>query len=450
MASRFHQLIQRICPDRVKPVLPRSLASNAVIAALLVASLMFPLIVSADGKRANKHWVGTWSTSPVVVGDVFDDQTLRQIVRISVGGDKVRVRFSNRFGEVPLVIDAASIGIQDTGATIVPGSLRELTFGGEPSIAVAAGAKVLSDPVKLAVPDEADLAISLYVATETGGSTMHTSAWQTSYIATGDFTGDEVMPETGETTSWHWLTGVDVWVHRKTFAVATAGDSITEGCCRPDFVNANVRYPDQLARLLLDRYRGKRQVAVLNAGISGNRVLNDIFGPNVQARLDPDVLTQSGVTHVILLEGVNDLGIGTALFGPIVESDEIIAGYKQIIKRVQAAGMKIFVGTILPFRGFEDVLLGYWTEENEEKRQMINAWIRTTELHDGFVDFDQAIRDPANPEFMLPIYDGGDGLHPSAEGYARMALEAENALFPRRKGGDDDDDDDDNDEEDDD
>ena len=264
---------------------------------------------------------------------------------------------------------------------------------------------------------------------------MHTSAWQTSYVSpAGDFTLDEVMAVADTTTSWFWLTGVEVWAHRNTRAVVPLGDSITEGCCSPSFVDANVRYPDELARRLLARYRGQPRVAVLNSGISGNRVLNDIFGPNAQVRLDPDVLTQSGVTHVILLEGVNDLGIGTALFGPIVEADEIIAGYQQIIERVHARGLKILVGTILPFRGFEEFVPDYWTPVNEAKRQEVNGWIRTSNLHDGVVDFDEALRDPNDPERMLPVFDGGDHLHPSAAGYERMGAEAEQALLAAGRG----------------
>jgi lysophospholipase L1-like esterase len=417
--------------------------ANWPFAYLLVAAVVgFALVNSqaayAKGGEANHQWVGTWSSSPVEKGEVFEGQTLRQIVRISAGGDQLRVGFSNRFGEVPLVIDSASVGIQDTEATVVPGSLEELTFGGSPSIAIAAGAKVWSDPVQLSVPDEADLAISLYVAENaTGGSTMHTLSWQTSYIAPGDFTGNETMPAGETRQSWFWLTGVDVKAHRNTIAVATLGDSITEGCCLSEFVDANVRYPDYLARLLLDRYQGKPRATVLNAGISGNRILSSggllaRLGPNVQNRLDTDVLTQSGVTHVIMLVGVNDLGLGEAdlggiVLGPVVDAEEIIAGYKQVIRRVQDAGMQVLVGTILPFKGF--ALPGYWSEANEEKRQMINAWIRTSEVHDGFVDFDEALRDPQDPEFLLGIYDGGDGLHPSAAGYERMAFEAEQALL---------------------
>lgn len=169
-----------------------------LVTLLVISGLVFPQAVFAKGNAANQHWVGTWSTSPVEIGPAFEGQTLRQIVRISIGGDRVRVRLSNRFGTVPLVIDAASIGIQDMGAGVDPGSLRELTFGGEPSVAIAAGAKVLSDPVQLTVSGEADLAVSVYIAkNDTGGSTMHTRAWQTSYVSpVGDFTGDEVMPVT--------------------------------------------------------------------------------------------------------------------------------------------------------------------------------------------------------------------------------------------------------------
>lgn len=446
MYKKLSSFVAIITPPTRRLMRRKSSFFNAclTVALLLGFGFVIPQAVFAKDGATDQHWVGTWSSSPVEKGELFEGQTLRQIVRISIGGDQLRVRFSNRFGEVPLVIDAASIGIQDVGAKVVPGSLRELTFGGAPSVAVAAGARVWSDPIQLPVPDEADLAVSLYIAeNNTGGSSKHTLAWQTSYIAGGDFTGDEVMPVEETTQSWFWLTGVDVQAHRNTFAVATVGDSITEGCCLPEFVDANVRYPDHLARLLVDRYRGEPRAAVLNAGISGNRILSSggilpRLGPNVQSRLDLDVLTQSGVTHVIMLIGVNDLGLGEADFGggfvlgPVVEAEEVIASYKQVIERIKTAGMKVLVGTILPFKGF--ALPGYWSEENEEKRQTINAWIRTSELHDGFVDFDQALRDPNDPEMLLPVYDGGDGLHPSAAGYERMAVEAELALQLPGKG----------------
>jgi lysophospholipase L1-like esterase len=413
-------------------VLGRSLIVRVLAAALILSSFSFQQSISAQGFVDNGHWVGTWSTTPVEEGLPFSDQTLRQIVHISVGGELLRVRFSNLFGEKPLVINAASIGIQSADAVVTPGSLRQLTFGGVPSVSIPTGARVLSDPVELAVDAEADLAISLFVSEDTGTSTSHTLAHQTSFISTpGDFTAAEDMPVADTTESWFWLTGVEVRVHRNTQSVVTAGDSITEGFAST--TNANARYPDELARLLLARKRGTPKIAVLNAGISGNRVLNDIFGPNAQARFDRDVLTQSGVTHVILLEGVNDLGLGNSLFPPPVSAEEIIAGYKQLIVRAHARGLNILIGTILPFRGFEEFLPGYWTAENENKRQVINEWIRTGELHDGVVDFDAALRDPTDPEVLFPLFDSGDHLHPSDEGYAAMAAEAERALLSKKR-----------------
>jgi len=404
----------------------RTVRPAIVITAMVLTVVGFvsnPVVFAGDGQGNNQHWVGTWSTSPVSEGQAFQNQTLRQIVHISIGGNWLRVRFSNRFGTVPLVIDAASIGIQDVGAAVVPGSLRELTFGGETSVAIAAGAKVLSDPVELTVADEADLAVSLYVSeNNTEGSTRHDLAWQTSYIspdASGDFTDEVDMPVGTTTTSWFWLTGVEVLAHRNTHAVVTLGDSITEGCCNFANVDTNTRYPDELARRLLATYPGEVRVAVLNEGISGNRILNDFFGPNAQVRLDPDVLTQSGVTHVILLEGINDIGFSVFLPEQNVSAEDIIAGYKQIIERVHAMGLKILVGTILPY--YE---AGYFTPVGEVKRQAVNTWIRMSNMHDGVIDFDEVMRDPSDPQpfpSLLPAYDSGDNLHPSIAGYAAMA-----------------------------
>ncbi|MEJ2430422.1 MAG: SGNH/GDSL hydrolase family protein [Deltaproteobacteria bacterium] len=413
-------------------MLRRSSLICLMISALLISGFVFNPIASAGGYSDTSHWVGTWATSPVSQGQTFADQTLRQIVHISIGGDWLRARLSNRFGTVPLVIDAASIGIQEAGASVVPGSLRALTFGGETSIAIAAGAKVLSDPVKLSVADEADLAVSLYVSEDTGGSTSHDLAWQTSYISSGDQTGVTEMIAESTTTSWFWLTGVEVLADQEdTHAVVTLGDSITEGCCNFANVDTNTRYPDFLARLLIDRYPDEPRVAVLNEGISGNRILNDFFGPNAQVRLDPDVLTQSGVTHVILLEGINDIGFGVA-FGEVVSADDIIAGYKQIIDRVHTMGLKILVGTLTPYYD-----AGYFSPDGETERQAVNDWIRTSNLPDGVVDFDRAMRDPSQPgpyPSLLPDYDSGDNLHPSVVGYEKMGEVAAKALFaPERK-----------------
>lgn len=352
-------------------------------------------------------------------------------MHIGAGGERLRVRLSNSFGTAPLTIDAASLAIQSDGASIQPDSLRPLTFGGDTAVTIQAGARVLSDPVALSVHDEENLAVSLYLAEDSGPPTMHSLAHQTSYISTsGDFTADPDMPVAATTTSWFFLGGIEVLAARQSRAVVAFGDSITEGFAST--VDGNARYPDALARRLLDRFGGAPNVTVLNAGISGNRVLTDIFGPNAQARFDRDVLAQSGVSHVILLEGINDIGFPGLPpefgFPPevlrLVSAEEIIAGMKQIIARSRARGLKIYGGTLLPF---ETAI--YFTEAGEERRQAVNHWIRTAGAFDAVIDFDAAIRDPADPRRMLPAYDSGDNLHPNDAGYQAMADAVDLSLF---------------------
>lgn len=425
-------------------VLRRSFLFGLALA-ITAATLVVGPQGAALGDSPRERWIGTWSTSPVAAAPSdpgFLDQTLRQIVHIGIGGDELRVRFSNSFGTAPLTIEAASIGIQDQAASVLPGTLRELTFGGEPFIVIPAGARVLSDPVELRVSAEENLAISLYVAEETGPPTLHSLAHQTSYISPpGDFSLLDDMSVASETGSWFFLTGVEVLARQGSQAVVALGDSISEGFASTP--NANARYPDALQRRLLRKFRGKRKMAVLNAGISGNRVLTDLFGSNALARLDRDVLTQSGVSHVILLEGINDIGIPDLppIFGlppealRVVSAEDITAGMKQIIARAHARGLKIYGGTILPFEGAV-----YFTEAGEAKRQAVNDWIRGSGAFDAVIDFDAAIRDPSNPRRMLPAFDSGDNLHPSDVGYQAMADAIDLRLF--RRSGDDDDDDD--------
>ncbi len=428
-------------------LLPRqrrvSLAGLALFVALGL-SVIATESLRADSDRGS--WIGTWSSSmvaPAPDAPGFDDQTLRQIVHIGIGGDLLRVRFSNAFGTAPLTIESASVGVQDEAATILPGTLREVTFGGEDFIEIPAGARVLSDPVRLPVSAEENLAISLYVAEETGPPTLHTLAHQTSYISgSGDFTLFEDMPVVEETTSWFFLSGVEVLAREDRRAVVTLGDSITEGFAST--TDANARYPDALQRRLLQRFRGK--VGVLNSGVSGNRILTDIFGPNALARLDRDVLTQSGVRYVILLEGINDIGIPE--LAPILDlppeafrevaAEDIIAGMKQVILRARARGLTVYGGTILPYEGAI-----YFTPDGEAKRQAVNEWIRSSGTFDAVIDFDEAIRDPENPARMLPIYDSGDNLHPNDAGYQAMADAVDLSLFARERDDDDDDGDDD-------
>jgi len=401
----------------------------------------YPAIVAAAllgfSARANatdrNHWVGTWSASmqapiPGSPAAIFDNVTLREVVHVSVGGKIVRVRFSNSFGTDPLVIDGASIGVRSTGASVVPGTLRTLTFAGETSISIAPGGVALSDPVLLTVAPLSDLAISLHVPSPESGVTQLTLAHQRSYVSPhGNFAGATDMPAAQTITSWYWLSGVEVVGDDR--AVVTFGDSITEGF--NSTLNANMRWPDVLARRL--QADGRTQdVAVLNEAISGNRVLNDVIGPNAQKRIDRDVLTQGGLTYVTLLLGTNDLGfsqLAPGTFGPgvslaNVSAAEVIAGYQQIILRVHQAGAKIYGCTMLPFEG-----AGYYDSGVEPKRAAINEFIRNSGEFDAVIDFDKVMRDPTHPTRIRPEFDSGDHLHPNDAGYKAMANSINLDLF---------------------
>jgi lysophospholipase L1-like esterase len=384
----------------------------------------------AAGRDERQIWVGTWAASPQPAGDLIptpsslEDQTIRQIIRTSIGGERVRVSISNAFGAESLTIDAASIGIRDQGSHVAPGTLADLSFGGAPSIKIPAGAKVLSDPVDLAVSAEDEVAISLYVAGFAEASTVHADGVQTSYISTpGDYTASEAMSVAETTTSRIWLSGVEVVAPRTTSVVVAIGDSITDG--NRSTVDANARWPDELARRLNDARKESRKVAVLNAGIGGNRLLHDFVGQGALARLDRDVLSQTGVTHVVLLEGINDIGF-PELIRPDeeVSAAEIIAGIKQIVERAHARGLLIYGGTLTPFKG--SIL---HSETTEAKRQAVNDWIRTSGTFDGVIDFDLALRDPSDPLRLLPRYDSGDSVHPSDAGYGAMADAVDLSLF---------------------
>jgi lysophospholipase L1-like esterase len=416
----------------------RRLVLTPVVAAMAFVVFAFAVHAAAFAddvqQDSHQHWVGTWSASTQISlfapPPSFDNQTLRQIVHVSIGGSTVRVRFSNAQGTVPLVIGTASVGIRSTGASVRAGSLRTLTFGGEPSITIPNGAVALSDPVRLAVRPQADLAVSLYVPNSSAGSTQLSLSHQTSYVSTaGDFTGQATMPVASTTTSWFWLTGVEVLRSDSSRAVVAFGDSITEGF--NSTTDANHRWPDFLARRLL-AHPGTGNVGVLNEAISGNRVLNDEIGPNAQKRIDRDALTQGGLAYVIFLEATNDLGfsqIPPGAFPPNVlltnvSADDIIAGDKQFILRAHQQGAKIYGATILPFKG-----ASYWDAAAEVKRQTINKWIRTSGMFDAVIDFDAVMRDPSDPARIRPAFDSGDHLHPNDAGYAAMGNSIDLALF---------------------
>jgi lysophospholipase L1-like esterase len=353
----------------------------------------------------------------------YSNQTLRLIVHPTLAGERLRVVLSNNFGTAPLVVGAASVALRAKDAAIVANSSRALKFSGSASTTIPAGAIIISDPVELALPAAADLVVDLYVPGDTAASgspiTMHTGANQTSYVSSsGNFAGVESIPVATTTPSWFLLARVEVAAPAATGAIVTLGDSITDGTRSTP--NTNNRWPDLLAKRLAQATGPK--LAVLNAGIAGNRVLLDNAGPNALARFDRDVLSQTGVTHVIVMEGINDIGQGRS--NPLPSATDLITAHRQLIMRAHARGLKIFGATLTPFEG-----AGYWTAEGEAKRAALNEWIRTSKEYDGVIDFDAAVRDPNRPTKFVERFQSGDNLHPSDAGYQAMANAIDLSLF---------------------
>ncbi len=376
------------------------------------------------------HWVGTWTTTPAPTeGIALNNQTLRMITRISIGGRTLRVRLSNACGTRKLEIGAAHVAVRGDGAGIVQGSDRRLTFNGSPSTTIAVGALVVSDPVELDVPALADLAVSVHLpgnVPEDFPITGHGNAHQTNYISPpGEFTGSAVLPVKEATEAFIIVSGVELLAPRETGGIVAFGDSLTD--CNISKLDANNRWPDQLARRLAAR-RGGRMLGVMNQGIGGNRILHDIRGDSGLRRFDRDVLAQPGVTHVIVLLGINDIRNRNQKPDEFPSADQMIAGLNQFALRAHTRGLKIFGGTLLTFE-YESFNPGFYTPEGEAKRQAVNAWIRDGRAFDAVIDFEQALRDPRHPTQMLPIYDCGDHLHPSDRGYLHMGDCTDLSLF---------------------
>ncbi len=407
---------------------------RAAVWIVAVPALAAPLHTPARD-RDESTWIGTWAASPqspeppIVPANPaeLDNQTLRQIVHTTIGGRKVRIRLSNEYGAAPLKIGGVTLALHAKGAALVAGSERKVTFAGRSSFDIPARAPALSDSVDFDVPPNGDLAISLFLPDKTPASTFHQLAVATTYISLpGDHTSAVDMPVAATTQSWFFLTGVSVEGSAKDAAIVAFGDSITDGFgSTPD---ANHRWPDVLAaRLRAERRNG--QVAVLNEGISGNRTQFDYMGPSALARLDRDVLSAPAAKFVILLEGINNIGFPGAFdrANEAVSAEDIIASQRQIIARVHERGLKIYGATLTPFEG--TTFPGYFSPEGEQKRQAVNRWIRESGTFDAVIDFDRAIRDPAQPSRLLPAYDSGDHLHPNDAGYQVMGKFIDLDLF---------------------
>jgi lysophospholipase L1-like esterase len=383
---------------------------------------------TAQAAPGGDRWTTAWWTSQLALDGQnalpaadLTDATLRQVVRLQGPATRLRVRFSNRFGTAPLRIDGATIAraVDVASPRIDAATLRPLRFGGAAAVTIPAGADYWSDPVALKTAAGADLAISLYVAQPPAQQTGHPGSRATSYLVHGDHSGDADLRGAKTVDHWFQIAGIEA-VAPKARAIVAFGDSITDGYgVKP---NTNARWTDALQRRLRAA-PGMGEVAVLNAGIGGNRLLNDGLGPNALARFDHDVIGQPGVTHLIVLEGVNDLGTLTrdAPVAPEAHTAlvaRMIDAYRQIVARAHARGIKAIGATILPYAGS-----AYYhpDAQNEADRQAVNRWIRTPGNFDAVIDLDAAMRDPGDAKRLRKDYDSGDGLHPSVAGYAAMA-----------------------------
>lgn len=374
-------------------------------------------------------WVGTWAASPV--GETVNEgqagpgnTTYRSIVHISLGGSAVRVQLTNEFGTQPLEIGAAHVAISAGSGAIQTGSDHALTFNGRPTVEIPAGAFVVSDPVTMQAAPLSDLVVSVYLPEQrVRNTTCHPFGDSTNYIFRGDATAAPTADNSSPIYAWCFVKGIDVKAGAGAAAIVTFGDSITDGALSTR--DANHRWPDVLAaRLQADKKTAS--LGVLNEGIGGNRVLHDGYGPSALARFDRDVIAQSGVKYLIILEGINDIGRLKDPHEPgdKITADDLIFGLSQLVTRAHQHGIKVFGATLTPY-----LPTGYSSPQGEQVRQAYNQWIRTSSVFDGVIDFDKITQDPAHPDQFLPDYDSGDHLHPKDAGYKAMGDAIDLSLF---------------------
>jgi lysophospholipase L1-like esterase len=394
----------------------------SLIAIGVLAAFSLPVFAA---NRPAQNWVGTWAASPMACpvksGEPSAaDSTYRNVMRISMGGAGLRVQLTNEFGTGELKIGAAHIAIDAGNGTTRPGTDHVLSFGGHSSVTIPANGLMLSDEVSMDVSPLSTVSVSLYVADqELAIRTCHDLGMSTNYVAKGDSTGAPQMKNARTTGAWNFVKGIDVRAEKGAFAVVAFGDSITDGYGSTK--DANHRWPDYFAGRL-QKQPNTARIAVLNEGISGNRVLRNEIGPNAIARFDRDVLARSGARYLIILEGINDINWDDG--SQDASAEELIVGISQLITRAHAHGIIVFAATLTPYAGTEG-----FSEKGDAVRTALNTWYRTSGAVDGVIDFDKATRDPAKPSAFNPAYDSGDHLHPGDAGYEAMANSIDITIF---------------------
>lgn len=379
---------------------------------------LLPALLCKAQSVPTPQWVGTWATAPMladVPGSIrmLSGITLRQIAHISAGGAQLRIRFTNEFGLDPLTITDAHVALSAGGSSIKPDSDHAITFGGVGTVNVPPGGAIFSDPVALPVPPLTDVAVTIYLPPQVmRAETFHYLAAGDNFVAPGDVAGAPALSPSTTIPSWYFFDGIDVAAAPDSYSIVALGDSITDGW--KSTPNANHRWPDFLAsRLQADA--SHKNVGVLNVGIGGNRVLNEGYGPSAISRIDRDVLAQSDVRYVILLESINDISRldYSKIPADLVTAEQVEWGFKQIVDAAHEHDIKVIGSTIMPY--------GHpVSDKSEQVRQAVNRWIRTSGTFDAVVDFDKITQDPANPTHLNANYDSGDHVHPNDAGYKAM------------------------------
>ena len=393
---------------------------------VILVLVLFTQLAFAQAPAAQERWLTTWGAAMQQPGNaVYSNQTVRMFARVSVGGRRVRLQLSNAFGTTPLVLGPVHIGLHGQGSSIVVGSDRAVTFSGKSTVKIPPGAVSVSDPVSLEVPALGDVAISVYAPEGTGPATRQSTALRTNYVAAGDMTAAAELTGAATTTSWFWISGLQVMAPANAGAIVVLGASSTAGTTSTP--NTNRSWPSVLAERL-QANPATKNFSVLNMGIGGNRVLADTpaSGIGALARFDRDVLGHSGVRWLMMFEGTNDVG-GLARDPQSMTADELIGAYKQIIERAHAHGIKVIGCTLNAFQG-----MAYYTEQSDAVRLEVNKWILTSGAFDAAIDFDVVTRDPANPKQLNPPYNNGDHLHPNDAGYKAMAETIDLGIFTKK------------------
>jgi lysophospholipase L1-like esterase len=392
------------------------------VAALAAYGSLSPSVA----QNANQNWVAAWATSQQGLSETkLSNATVRMIARVTIPGDAVRIRLDNTFGTAPLTIAHATLAPRVRGPAVAVGQVKPISFGGKATVTIPAGQSAESDAVALHVDAQQDLAISLFVPGANVQPSQHGNAQTTSYV-TDNGGGDQAMSEDGKafggkTTSMYWVKSIDVRPAAAAAAIVAFGDSITDGTCTT--LDAHDRWEDVVAQRLALNNQVNR--AVINEGIGGNTILNSAsYNPAINSppgveRLDRDVLSHPGVSHVILFEGTNDIRRGAS-------AEQVMAGIKVIVERVHAKNLRIIGATIIPRHNQPD---DSWNDAKSKVRRQVNDYIKKGAGFDAVLDFDAIVKNPAKPDELIPAYNCGDGIHPSPLGYFLMGKSVELGLF---------------------